>query len=490
MFALSDANFCTKRLHYNITTDNGADVDNDPSCFWKKFVIKVPPLFIYATFFMQLPSSLQAQEMAGVQGPPAPVRTSTEPVFVDDEAQADVLSSDSSPLAMGEEATELATAIELAARTFPTVAAARASERAARASLGGAKWARFPGVSLELLGGTSGSSSNDYRLSVEQPLWTGGRISGMIKMSRAQVMASQFAVSEVQLDVAMRVSAAYFEFQRLIQREAILDESLGEYQKLVDSMERRVANEISPAADLELARSRAAQVAQEKSITFGQRRMALTRLRELTGDPTFSITSILSYDPAIHHPDQEGLLEQALAFDPKRRKLNADILVATADVQVRKSAIFPQLNAQYEKPTFGPDRVGIVLRAQTDGGLSRFSAVSVARERQASAEIALLSNERELREQIEVDELENAVAKDRAASSSVSATSATAVTESFMRQFVAGRRTWFDVMNAVRESMTARISEVDARISAMASASRLLMRSGRWTPQAQKDQGQ
>jgi adhesin transport system outer membrane protein len=477
-------------LHYNITTDNGADVDNELSCFWKKFVIKVPPLFIYATFFMQLPSSLQAQEMADVQGPPAPVRTSAEPVFVDDEVQAGVSSSDSSPLAMGEEATELATAIELAARTFPTVAAARASERAARASLGGAKWARFPGVSLELLGGTSGSSSNDYRLSVEQPLWTGGRINGMIKMSRAQLMASQFAVSEVQLDVAMRVSAAYFEFQRLIQREAILDESLGEYQKLVDTMERRVANEISPAADLELARSRAAQVAQEKSITFGQRRMALTRLRELTGNPTFSITSILSYDPAIHHPDQEGLLEQALAFDPKRRKLNADVLVAAADVQVRKSAIFPQLNAQYEKPTFGPDRVGVVLRAQTDGGLSRFSAVSVARERQASAEIALLSNEREMREQIEVDELENAVAKDRAASSSVSATSATAVTESFMRQFVAGRRTWFDVMNAVRESMTARISEVDARISAMASASRLLMRSGRWTPQAQKDQGQ
>ena len=104
---------------------------------------------------MQLPSSLQAQEMADVQGPPAPVRTSTEPVFVDDEAQAGLSSSDSSPLAMGEEATELATAIELAARTFPTVAAARASERAARASLGGAKWARFPGVSLELLGGTS-----------------------------------------------------------------------------------------------------------------------------------------------------------------------------------------------------------------------------------------------------------------------------------------------------------------------------------------------
>ncbi len=141
----------------------------------------------------------------------------------------------------------------------------------------------------------------------------------------------------------------------------------------------------------------------------------------------------------------------------------------------------PQLNAQYQKPIYGPDRVGIVLRAQTDGGLSRFSAVTVAKERRAGAEIAILANERELREIVEADLLENAVARERASSSSLSAQSAQAVTDSFMRQFVAGRRTWFDVMNAVRESMTARLGEVDARVSAMASATRLMLRSGRWT---------
>jgi adhesin transport system outer membrane protein len=175
------------------------------------------------------------------------------------------------------------------------------------------------------------------------------------------------------------------------------------------------------------------------------------------------------------------MLEDVLAFDPKRRRLQAEILVADADVQIRKSAILPQLNAQYQKPMFGSDRLGIVLRAQTDGGLSRFSAVSVAQERRAAAEIAIQSNERELRETVDADLLENAVARERASSSSLSAKSAKAVTDSFMRQFVAGRRTWFDVMNAVRESMTARLGEVDARVSAMASATRLMLRSGRWT---------
>lgn len=139
---------------------------------------------------------------------------------------------------------------------------------------------------------------------------------------------------------------------------------------------------------------------------------------------------------------------------------------------------------------FGSDRLGIVLRAQTDGGLSRFSAVSVAQERRAAAEIAILSNERELREAVDADLLENAVARERASSSSLSAKSAQAVTDSFMRQFVAGRRTWFDVMNAVRESMTARLGEVDARVSAMASATRLILRSGRWTPFAAEKEAQ
>lgn len=394
------------------------------------------------------------------------------------------------PLALGPGSDELITAIAIAARTHPAVAAAKASERAAAAGVRGANWQRFPSVNAEVLGTSSNRNGSDYAVTVEQPLWAGGRIDGTIKMSRAQLSVAQSAVAEAQLDVALRVSAAYFDFQRLTQREAILEESLQEHQKLVDTMARRVESEISPNSDLDLARSRTAQVAQDLAVTAGQRRMMLNRLRELTGDPSFRVTSILRYDPALHHPDPDQLLEQALAFDPKRHRLQAEMLVADADIQVRKSALFPQLNAQYQKPVYGSSRVGVVLRAQTDGGLSRFSAVSASRERRAGAEIAILGNERELREQVEADLLENSVARDRAASSSLSANSAQAVTESFMRQFVAGRRTWFDVMNAVREAMAARLAEVDARIGAMATASRLLMRSGRWTPQAQQDQKQ
>jgi adhesin transport system outer membrane protein len=51
-----------------------------------------------------------------------------------------------------------------------------------------------------------------------------------------------------------------------------------------------------------------------------------------------------------------------------------------------------------------------------------------------------------------------------------------------MRQFIAGRRSWLDVMNALREAINAQVGKTDAEIQAMAVSVRLLMRSGRWRP--------
>lgn len=396
--------------------------------------------------------------------------------------------ADPAPLGPGSEM--LDAAIAEAATKYPSVLAARAGVRAAQANAKGAGWQRFPSLSVEAQGIGTGSGSSDYSFRLEEPLWAGGRISGSIKVAKAQLDAATAGFDEVRLDISLRVSAAFYDVQRLAQREVILEDSLAEHTKLVDSMARRVDMGLSAASDLDLARSRAAQVEQDLVLTNGQRRVSLTRLRELTGDPSFSITQIVSYDPELHHPDAAGILNDALAFDPKRRRLQAERDVADADISVRRGLLMPQVNLQYQKPLYGPDSLGVVLRAQTDGGLSRFSAVDAAKQRLAQSEAAILSNERELREVIEADTLENSVARNRIATSAIASSSSQAVTDSYMRQFIAGRRTWLDVMNAVRESMAARLSDVEARTSAVASATRLLMRSGRWRPQIRQEDDQ
>jgi adhesin transport system outer membrane protein len=45
-------------------------------------------------------------------------------------------------------------------------------------------------------------------------------------------------------------------------------------------------------------------------------------------------------------------------------------------------------------------------------------------------------------------------------------TTASNVSASYMRQFIAGRRSWLDVMNALREAVNAQIGLTDSEITA------------------------
>ncbi len=71
----------------------------------------------------------------------------------------------------------------------------------------------------------------------------------------------------------------------------------------------------------------------------------------------------------------------------------------------------------------------------------------------------------------------------RAQISTGASETAARVSESYMRQFITGRRSWLDVMNALREAVTAQLGKVDAESVAMSAAVRLTLRSGRWHPE-------
>ena len=75
-----------------------------------------------------------------------------------------------------------------------------------------------------------------------------------------------------------------------------------------------------------------------------------------------------------------------------------------------------------------------------------------------------------------------AAAERRIASGVLAADTAAEIIASYQRQFIAGRRSWLDVMNAVREAASARLSENEARVGAAAAAARILALTCRWEP--------
>jgi adhesin transport system outer membrane protein len=373
-------------------------------------------------------------------------------------------------------------AINIVTRNYPSAKSARAALGAAAADVRSANWQRFPSIGGNLASFRGGGGSLEPQVVAEVPVWSGGRITSQIRRAKAAEEASSSAYIETVTNLALTTSQAYFDVVRLAQREQLLAESLKEHQRLVGTMERRVKQEVSPEADLNLARSRAAQIEQEYTLNRAQRRSTLRILAELIADPSYDLGTIPAYR-IVDIPNRDTLEDQGVAYDPELRRLRSLVSVAEADLDASKASILPQVNAQYSYDDIYGSRVGVVLRQQTAAGLSQFSEVDRSRLRIQGALEDVRVSEQQLRREIANELIELDAARARAQISTGASETAARVSESYMRQFITGRRSWLDVMNALREAVTAQLGKVDAESVAMSAAVRLTLRSGRWHPE-------
>jgi adhesin transport system outer membrane protein len=261
----------------------------------------------------------------------------------------------------------------------------------------------------------------------------------------------------------------------------VLLSNVEEHRKMVLTMERRVAQEVSPQVDLDLARSRLSQVEQQFSLNKAQYDSALQRLRELLSDSAF-LPKSQGYVNSWPNIDQDNVISDGLAYSPRKAKLQADALAAGAEAKIIVASALPQVSGQYSYNELYGYRFGVVLKAQTDAGFSRFAATDAAKMRQQSVEMQVNATESSLRDVLVNDHIEYVYASQRISNADASAESSRRVTESYMRQFISGRRGWLDVMNAVRESTTAGLDAIDAQITASSAYNRILLRTGRWRP--------
>jgi adhesin transport system outer membrane protein len=403
------------------------------------------------------------------------------PVSVAREAQAVGQAADAAGL-------DLAASIERAVDTHPSVEAAQAAARAAGADLRSAKWQRFPSFSIEGLLIDQPRNPFQAQAVIAQPLWDAGRISGAIGRAEARKNAALAAYDEAVLSIATSTAQAFLDVYRWRERVQVFTSSLEQHNRMVATMERRYAQEVSPLSDLELARSRALQIEQQLYQAKAQEGAASSRWRELVGDPFVPLGALPDPPQAWPKFDDEQVTLQALNFSPVLRRLRFDVAAASAEERVARASILPQLSGQYTYSEAFGHRVGLVLKAQSDGGLSRFTAAEAARLRIEASELQVAAGERQIRNQLLALLREYEAAALRLEGSLSASASARRVMESYMRQFTSGRRTWLDVMNAVRETNGAEIDASEARISAQSALTRLLLLSGQWAPVASEDQ--
>ncbi|MBS0503869.1 MAG: TolC family protein [Proteobacteria bacterium] len=382
---------------------------------------------------------------------------------------------------------ELADAASRAIDANPAMRAARIGIRAAHTDIRAAKWLYGPSVSVTGYAFEGGSSvvrgdNITANLTVDQPIYQGGRAEASIARAKASERQSEAVTDETAQDLALRVTNTYFALVGANARIQALEAGLAEHRSLVGSIERRVEQEVSPRVDLDLARSRTNQLIEQQTTAKAQASASLQQLRVLLGDPSYAPAANPHYNPAIHHPDQANAVETATRCSPTRRRLQAEALVARADQKLARADYLPRVSAQFNTNEVTGNRVGIAVTAGTSGGLSQFEAEKSARLRRQAAEVRVGAADIELQTDLAGDFAENSNARERVASSHIAADSARAVTDSYQRQFVVGRRSWIDVMNAALEVTQADVAVKDAEVSAMASAARIQLRTCRWQP--------
>ena len=369
--------------------------------------------------------------------------------------------------------------------THPAIRAKLSSSAAARADSEGAVWQRYPTPSFEF--DNDNSNTRTRLLRVQQPLWAGGRIDAGIDAANSRHQAAETAIEETKQDIMLRVITAYVEAQRQQEREETLARGVLEHERLLGMISRRVEHDASPRVDQDLAQSRLYQASNDLSSVKQALANALTQLSQLSGMPVRRV-SALGIDSLPAQQGKESLLQQAIAWSPTLRRLSFEEEAAQGDIELKRASYKPQVSLRYENsyasaplngvPAYTTNRVMLVFEAQTGAGLSALSGVDAAIGRRDAARQQRETALRDLRERLTMDWDEFVAARVRLENATGASKMAKEVFESYTRQYTAGRKTWLDVMNTVRESTQSDVAVTDAGTQAAAASLRLKLASG------------
>lgn len=353
--------------------------------------------------------------------------------------------------------------------------------QATQADIKGANWQFFPtpSVSVEQVNASQQDSSFNSRdgrvltFRLQQPLWTAGRLSAGVTRAEAAAAAAQAQMEETRQQLALRTVQVWGEWKAGQQKSLALQDSVRTHQRLSALIRRRVEGGVSAVADDVLAQGRLEQTQGDAAAAQAQLASALARLEQLTGkrmaNEQMEAYVVRPVEPIGELPE---LIERAWRNSPTVLKLQAQIKQQQMDVQIRKAQLLPEVyaRAEHQQGSFaasGPNssnRFFIGLSASPGAGLSAQSGVDAAMARLQALQAEEESARRNLIEQISLEHVSVRTQAQRRASLLAGLASTQAMVESWDRQFLAGRKTWVEVMNAARELAQAQtvLAEVEA----------------------------
>jgi len=374
-------------------------------------------------------------------------------------------------------ALDLEEALRIAVTQHPSVAARQNELRAARSKVDLAERQRYPGLVAQSAKDSAGSQVTTLRL--EQPIWTGGRITAEIDSANASVQQAEAGVQQSQQDIMLKVAASFTELGRIQARLEAAQSNVEEHSRLESMIQRRVESNVSPSSDGVQARGRLAQARAEVSQLQGLALRAKASLSQSTGQPVDAIV-VPKKREYVEIP-LDSLITTALQFSPALRRLEGEYAALTAEIALRKSSALPQVKMRIDHNVGGTSKgtnAYVALDVQTGAGFSAFAAVKEIEARRDAIQSQMEVIKRETIDAVSAEwaDLQSFLLQVRDLRAQVDST--TAVFDSFVRQYAVGRKGWNDVLNAQREVTQARYQLADADWGTLRASLRIEMLTG------------
>jgi adhesin transport system outer membrane protein len=371
----------------------------------------------------------------------------------------------------------------------PSILSSMAQTEAANLEIETAKKGYWP--TFQILS-ESGSLSNETNLVIEQPLWTGGALTAKIKEATSVAKAQSAALDTQRLQIGLRVIEAWQTLRDSSASLTIHERSLLQQERYEALIKRRVKANTSPSIDLELIQSRIQQTKTEILESSTLQKIALSKLERLVGheislEQREKLTRSIPIEIFQNASTDERLTfsTRLIYSHPQIRRSEYEIEAASSRLDQQRAASWPQLILRYQRQLTGPafpgigrDRVGVFLSYSSGAGFSNISKEKTEEKRIIGLQQSSEALMQELNEQILLEWIALRREIQRQESFKKASSNAQEILDSYERQFLAGRKTWLEVLNALREMTQNELKNASAEAGAAASLFRVNFRTG------------
>ena len=373
--------------------------------------------------------------------------------------------------------------INQAIQSHPLVGSARAEQQATIQSIRAAKLNLLPSPTVS--SGYDRDEGMVSQLQIRQSLWTGGKLTANVNQAIFDDKAAVERIYEQQNQVAKTTIDSWQSYMTALAKQSVYYDSLQLLAEFEAMMQRRVSQGVSARIELDLVTNRILQEQNAYQSAVEQQRIAIARLEQITGRklsatdlPLPNMVEIVNRAKSYSQTFEKMAFDQASFYNPTVVKEHYQVEAAKQGVKSLQSARYPTLYAQYEYDYYhnnddndnNDNDNGFSIGVSYDPGAG-FSNLALAKASQSRVESLVQSKEASRRlvlETIQTQYQQFASAKDQERSLIAAVAGAQIVVSSYRRQFIAGRKSWLEVLNAVREQSQYEIQLVESRAAIIA----------------------